>query len=418
MPTKTLEVKLVNPTANKQRKLSETVHEYQKALHDAFEQDCDTQSKANDVVVQYNLSGYAKNALKKYVPQLCGDSYDADELSDDHPVKFTDEGFDIDHKPQNSYEWYLKVPHHDDYNLWLPAGINPEQRPLIEALYAGDASPGEFRLIERNGEWYLHITVHFDVTESDTTCSELDITPVGVDIGEAALATVCHRDERGSPTAPTLWNTEAKQVRELRERYFTAMRRLQRRDAEVLTETYGGEIWRQIDDILHTVSREVVAHVADIDGGVIVLEDLTHIRENMDYGDYMNRRLHGWAFAKLHSQIMYKAAEKGIAVETVNPRNTSKECHVCKEVGSRRHQGTFSCTTGDCWVSEYQADINGALNIADRYPAGENQPQSDQRSGQKVVGNDLGGDGASLTGPQDSQADAEPQQMTLEPYAS
>jgi transposase, IS605 OrfB family, central region len=417
MPTKTLEVQLVNPTANKSHKLTETRREYNRALQDAFSQHCETPSATNDVVVQYDLSGYAKNALKKYVPQLTGDSYDADELADDHPVKFTNEGFDIDHKPQNAFEWYLKVPHHEDYDLWLPAGINPDQRPLIEALSAGDAEPGEFRLLERDGAWYLHITVEFEVADAD--CSESDeITPVGVDIGEAALATVCHRDESGSPTAPTIWNDEAKTVRALRETYFTATRRLQKRGSEVLAETYGDEIWEQIDDIIHTVSREVVNHVASVDGGVIVLENLTYIRESMDYGAYMNRRLHGWAFATLHSQITYKAAEKGIEVVTVDPRNTSKECHACKKVGSRRHQATFSCTTDNCWVSEFHADVNGAVNIADRYPAGENHPQSDQHSGQKVAGNDSGGDGASLTGPQDSHADAEPQQVTLGTYAS
>ena len=417
MPTKTLEARLVNPTTNKHQKLRETQTAYRRALDEAFQQGCETQSATNHVVVQYDLSGYAKNALKKYVPQLTGDSYDADALTDEHPVKFTDEGFDIDRKPQNAYEWYLKVPHHEEYNLWCPAGINPEQRPLVEALYAGDVEPGEFRLIERDGDWYLHVTAHFDV--ADTVCSESDdVTPVGVDIGEAALATVCHRGDCGSPTAPRLWNDEAKAVRELRERYFTAMRRLQRREADVLTDRYGDEIWRQIDDILHTVSREIVEHIADINGGMVVLENLTYIRENMDYGAYMNRRLHGWSFAKLHSQITYKAAEQGIDVVTVDPRNTSKECHACKEVGSRRHQATFSCTNNDCWVSEYQADVNGALNIADRYPAGESQPQSDRDSGQKVVADDSGGDGASLTGPQDSQADAEPQQITLGTYAS
>jgi hypothetical protein len=165
MPIKTLEGRLANPTTNKHQKLRETQTEYRRALDEAFRQGCETQSATNDVVVQYDLSGYAKNALKKYVPQLTGDSYDADELTDEHPVKFTDNGFDIDHKPQNAYEWYLKVPHDEDYNLWVPAGINPEQRPLVEALYAGDAELGEFRLVEEDDGWSLHITVHFDVAD-------------------------------------------------------------------------------------------------------------------------------------------------------------------------------------------------------------------------------------------------------------
>lgn len=93
MLTETLEVKLVNPTANKERKLQETDDEYQRALCDAFDQNCTTQPATNDVVVDFDLSGYAKNALKKYVPQLCGQSYDTDELSDNHPVRFTNDGF-------------------------------------------------------------------------------------------------------------------------------------------------------------------------------------------------------------------------------------------------------------------------------------------------------------------------------------
>lgn len=48
--------------------------------------------------------------------------------------------------------------------------------------------------------------------------STVALIPVGGDSGEAAPATVCHRDEYDSPTAPRLWNDETKTVRELRER--------------------------------------------------------------------------------------------------------------------------------------------------------------------------------------------------------
>jgi len=62
--TKTLELKLVEPNAHKRRKLRETREAYQQALHDAFDAGCTTQTEANDVVVNYKLSGYAKNALR------------------------------------------------------------------------------------------------------------------------------------------------------------------------------------------------------------------------------------------------------------------------------------------------------------------------------------------------------------------
>jgi Putative transposase DNA-binding domain len=87
-------------------------------------------------------------------------------------------------------------------------------------------------------------------------------------------------------------------------------------------------------------------------------EDLTHIQENMDYGAFMNRRLHGWGFANLHAQIRYKTAENGIRVETVDPAYTSKTCHCWGEQGYRPKQATFKYSTPECWVSEYQADVN------------------------------------------------------------
>jgi hypothetical protein len=105
------------------------------------------------------------------------------------------------------------------------------------------------------------------------------------------------------------------------------------------------------------------------------------------------------------------AVEKGIPVETVTPRNTSNECHACGEVGSRPRQATFTCTNDACWMGEYQADVNGAINIADRYRSGES------RSREHPNDDDSAADGARLTAPQDSHADAT-QQETRGPYAS
>jgi len=298
--TKTLELKLVDPNVHKRQKLRETRDAYQQALQGAFAAGCDTQAAANDVVVEYDLSGYAKNALKKYVPQLCGNSYDADELHDDHPVRFTNEGLRLDHQPQNATEWYVKIPHHEDYHLWMPAQANPEQRGWLEAVYADDAKMGESRLFEREGTWYLHVTATRDV-EDESEASADERTPIGVDIGEASLVTVCHRDESGSPVRPELWADDGKAVRRLRKTYFTAKRRLQQRGSERITESYGDSLWGQIDDVFHRVTREVVEYAESVENPVLVLEDLTDIRENMDYGEYMNRRLHGWGFAKLHA---------------------------------------------------------------------------------------------------------------------
>lgn len=387
--TETLTLKLVDPNAHKERKLRETHDEYQRALHDTFDNGCDTQSKTNTVVVDYDISGYAKNALKQYVPDLLDeDAYGANELRDgDHPVRFTNEGPQIDHNPQNAIEWYVKIPHHEDYHLWLPAQPKSNQRDWLEALYHNDAEMGECQLIERDGDWYFHVSTTMAVEQSSSVSVD-EQTPIGVDIGEAALATVCHRAECGSPANPTLWSDEGRDVRRLRETYVTAVKRLQERGSDRLAEEYGDDLWARIDDILDTVSSDIVTYALQFNNPVLVLENLTHIRENMDYGRFSNRRLHGWAFATLHAQITYKAAERGIPVATVDPAYTSTECHACGEDGYRPRQAVFKCSNAGCWVGEYQADINAALNLIERYYAScesHTRTESDGLSDEKGV---------------------------------
>jgi len=59
-----------------------------------------------------------------------------------------------------------------------------------------------------------------------------------------------------------------------------------------------------------------------------------------------------------------------------------------------------------------EPDVNGAVNIADRYLSGESHSRED------TSGDDSAEDRACLTAPQDSQADADIQQATPGTYAS
>ncbi|MDB9235662.1 transposase [Halorubrum ezzemoulense] len=374
--------------------------------------DCPTLSLSTATAVSFPMFSVGADTQRTHskVPQLTT-TYNAGDLHDDHPVRFTNEGLRLDHKPENAIEWFVKIPHHEDYYLWMPAQPNPEQRDWLEALNAGDAEMGGGRLFEREGTWFLHATATRDVEETSEVSAE-ERTPIEVDIGEASLVTVCHRDDHGSPTAPELWADEGKTVRQLPKSYFTAKRRLQTRGSERIVESFGGDLWKQIDDVFHRVTRDVVEYAESVKNPVLVLEDLTYIRESMDYGEFMNRRLHGWGFAKLHAQIRYKAVEKGIPVDTVNPRNTSKECYGCGEVGYCPRQSTFTCTNDACWMGEYHGDVNGAINIADRYLSGGSHSREHRDD------DDSAEDGGRLTAPQDTHADAETQQGTRGTNAS
>ena len=145
---------------------------------------------------------------------------------------------------------------------------------------------------------------------------------------------------------------------------------------------------------------------------VIVLEDLSFIRERLDYGKYMNRRLHAWAFARLAGRIEDKATELGIPVRFVNPAYTSKTCHECGHIGRRSAQAEFRCTNDDCHVTEFQADINAAANIASRVdPWGESVPWKPGRDDTPQDGS--GCDTATVH----RKTSAKPVQMTLSAYS-
>ncbi len=122
----------------------------------------------------------------------------------------------------------------------------------------------------------------------------------------------------------------------------------------------------------------------------------------------MNQRLHSWTFARLQDRIEDKAREAGIAVEFVAPAYTSQTCHDCGHIGKRSGQAEFRCTNSECWVSEYQADLNAASNIASRVdPWGESLPL-------KLAGDDSPQDGSTRdSATARREPSAKPAQMTL-----
>ena len=364
--TKTLEATLAPPTAHKERRLQRTVATYRRALEDAFESGCDTQTAVNDVVTPYNLTSYAKDALKSYVPKL-RNTYNASELTDDHPVRFTNRGWALDHSPERTHEFCWNVPQAGrGTSFWIPLRINPEQRDLWTDLLNGDVSVGEFRLHRHRTSWRLHVTVEYEIPEPETSD---DPTPVGFDIGERNLLVGC-AVEQGKPVDPIL--VDGGRARHLRKEMHTTLTRLQERDAEQWRIDERSDYYQNaLTDIVEKASRKAVEYVRGFEDPVIVMEDLSYIRESLNYGKWMNRRLHAWAFARVQERIEDKARDAGIPVEYINAAYTSQACHACGHIGNRDGDD-FRCQNDGCWVTGYHADLNAAANIADRVdPWGE-----------------------------------------------
>ena len=119
---------------------------------------------------------------------------------------------------------------------------------------------------------------------------------------------------------------------------------------------------------LHALSKALVEECVERGVGTLVVGDLGGIRdddesgESRNWGDHGNLDLHGWAFDRFTTLLDYKAEAKGIDVELVSERDTSKSCSVCGHTddNQRVERGLYVCEECDTVAN---ADVNGAENI-------------------------------------------------------
>ena len=220
-------------------------------------------------------------------------------------------------------------------------------------LYDTTWKIGGAELVQRDGQFYLHITQ----TKLNPSLGE-PTGLLGVDLGLVNLAA----DSDGETYSGA-------DVRRVRSRRFQHRQRLQtantRRARWRLRKNARREARFQ-RDVNHCISKQLVQK-AKTERKALALEDLSHIRKRTDNGCRRSqRRLRtSWAFRQLRSFIVYKAAQVGVLVVAVDPRNTSRTCAVCGhcEKANRVDQANFRCLS--CG-HQAAADTNAAVNIASR----------------------------------------------------
>ena len=155
-----------------------------------------------------------------------------------------------------------------------------------------------------------------------------------------------------------------KEVRSLRRHHAWLRKRLGERKVLHAIKRIGHIEGRRVNVNLHNTSKTIVNEAKSFKA-TIVLGDLKGIR-NRARGRRTNRIVANMPYYKLTQMITHKAQWEGIPILKVNERDTSKTCHRCGNVGKRRVQGLFLCP--NCGL-EYNADLNGAINIAKRLRA-------------------------------------------------
>jgi putative transposase len=183
---------------------------------------------------------------------------------------------------------------------------------------------------------------------------------MGVDVGENNLAATSTGKIFGGA-----------QLRYKRDCFLAHRRRLQsngtQSSKQKLCKVSGREA-RHVKHVNHEISKAIIAEAQLIGASLIVLEDLTNIRERIRAKKRERSRLHRWPFRQLQQFVAYKAENAGIEVMYVDPAYTSITCSNCQGLGERRkHQ--FRCSCGllahaDCNASRNLARIAVSADIA------------------------------------------------------
>lgn len=195
--------------------------------------------------------------------------------------------------------------------------------------------------------YYVHFVIEVPDTAKQTPDGSL-----GVDLGINRIATTSD----GTITSGRSLN----RLREVRQRTRRSLQKKGTKGCKRTLKRLSGKQKRMMSDVNHCISKRIVA-TAKESNRTIALEDLTGIRDRAE-GKRMRIMLGGWAFYDLRTKIEYKAKAAGVDVVFVDPRNTSKSCSSCSEIGSRRKH-KFSCNSCGLLLD---ADINGARNISRR----------------------------------------------------
>jgi IS605 OrfB family transposase len=215
-------------------------------------------------------------------------------------------------------------------------------------------------LVWRDGVYYLHVTQSCEAPPE----AEPDGGALGVDLGIVNLAS----DSEGE-------HFTGKRIPIVRGSYHLRRQRLQKvntKNAKRRLRQMRRRESRFQSDVNHCISKQLVQKAA-VARKAIALEDLSGIRERTTVQRAHRYERRSWAFFQLCQYITYKAAQVGVPVRLVKPRNTSRTCSACGhcEKANRKSQESFLCQR--CGFA-LNADYNAAINISRKDWAAVNRP--------------------------------------------
>ena len=119
----------------------------------------------------------------------------------------------------------------------------------------------------------------------------------------------------------------------------------------------------QLRDMRHKITSRFVSSCRERKIETIVIGDIKHIRQSINYGNRSNQKLHQWAFSQIREMITYKAKAVGIKVDTQDESYTSQTCPSCRQ-RKKPSRRTYHCSK--CKWQGHR-DVVGASNILTKY---------------------------------------------------
>ncbi len=232
------------------------------------------------------------------------------------------------------------------------------QGRLLVAMQMGDyqrvqfgRGHGQADLVLVDGVFYLLVVI-------DTPTAPLMDTKefIGVDLGIVQIAS----DSEGEAFSGDAVENTRRRYHTLRKDLQSCGSRCARRHLQRIRRNEA----RFRRNHNHVIAKKLVEKAKDTGRG-IALENLRHIRERTTVRKSERAKHSGWSFFQLQSFIEYKAKLNGVAVQYVDPRNTSRTCSACShtEKANRKTQSRFQCVACGHVAN---ADKNAAINIAAR----------------------------------------------------
>jgi len=226
--------------------------------------------------------------------------------------------------------------------------LNPSKYHLDQLE---DAEIDDFEIVKRNGKYYAHVSI----------TKEIDEKPIssigGIDQGlNRSIATVLLSE---SVPYEGLILDAAKQ--ELLDKYDSIVAELQQ-----------AEKWDKLRELRNKRRNVSVYHdwclankVAEFTEGSLIAIGNSRFRQTQYRGNGMpklRKRIGKWSYSRQKQFIALKRAERGYPTVLIDERNSSRRCHICGSMLTRRPE-QFYILCYSCGA-KLDADLNAAHNIA------------------------------------------------------